>query len=151
MLNECSEAYMQQLKQYVIDVVEAEKGNLPGATRMKNKFTWDIIRVASKKAMRQIFQEFEKFLSMTSLEYSHPEATSFRIRPHPKSHTSMSGVAKIIVSIDLQKNDNIVQRVKNRNYIIEVSLHGENDNYLSSTYLGYHKGNHIRFFDKRRF
>ena len=151
MLKECSEEYINKIRQYVLDVVEAEKGNLPGAKKMEDRFTWEIIKVASKKAMKDIYAEFEKILSLTKLEYTEPEGTSFRIIPPETSHTFQSGVAKIIVSIDLQRNDNIVRRVKNKDYIIEVSLHGEKENYLSSTYLGYYRNNYIRFFDSENF
>lgn len=60
MLKESKEAYLNRLKQYVFDVVEAEKRNLPGAKKMKDKITWDIIQVASNKAMKHIYEEFEK-------------------------------------------------------------------------------------------
>ena len=61
------------------------------------------------------------------------------------------GIRKISVCINLETNSNILERIKNKNFCVEVSIHDNEDNYLGWEEKNYTKKNYIKFFDSENF
>jgi hypothetical protein len=114
--------FMKRIADYHRQVFESEKKEIPGGDILPNSASWDIVRKSAIKAMNDIFSPFVEPMNQMNLVYSNPEGTSFRIAPIPGSFAYRRGVEKIIVSIDLRKNTNILSRVTSKDYIIEVSI-----------------------------
>jgi len=140
-----------QFMRYRAKVIGGEKNKIPGGSKLPENITWKIVSRASKNAIDQIFQEYEKVLSNSNLDYTKPVGTSFRIYPPENSCIYLMGIRKIIVSMNLIRNNGILDRLKDKNYIIEISLNDSNEKYLISDILGYTRKNCFREFEEGNF
>jgi len=147
----CPNREKQIISSYVDNVLQLQKNNIPSSSKLKRNVNWNIIKTATKKSINCIFSEFEKILLQTGLEYTPTSNSSFQIFIPENTHTYSTGVRKIIISLDLMKNDNILHRIKNREFVIEVSIHNENNNYMTSDFLSYSKQDYIKYFDSKDF
>lgn len=136
---------------YVKKIIDTERHKMPGGKIMREKYVWDIIRKSALKCIGKIFRHYEELLKNTSLDYTKPEGTSFRIFLPDSSFGRLAGINSIVVSIDLLKNQDILKRVKNSHFVIEVSIHDSEGYYLSSNQLGYTRKDHVKFFDNLDF
>lgn len=148
---ESNEDFMNRVNNYHKQVLDTEKEELPGGKLLKDKFSWDIIKKSATAAINDVFNPFGEILVNLDLLYTVPEGTSFRISPPENSFAYKSGVRKIIVSIDLRKNNNILSRVTSKNYVIEVSIHDDRENYLYNHHLDYTKQCYIKEFTEPNF
>ncbi len=140
-----------QFIRYRDKVITGEQDKIPGGSNLPENITWKIVSRASKNAIDQIFQEYEKVLSNSNLDYTKPVGTSFRIYPPQNSCIYLMGIRKIIVSMNLIRNDGILDRLRDKNYIIEISLNDSNEKYLISDILGYTRKNCFREFEEENF
>jgi len=141
----------ESFKRYVSKVVYTEKCNIPGGKKLPDNVTWNIVKKASKNAFLQIYKEYSKFLNNSSLEYTKPTGTSFRIYPPENSCIYFMGVRKIIISLNLIKNDDILRRLREKDYIIEISINDSSEKYLESDILGYTKDSFFKEFNCKNF
>ena len=148
---ETNEDFINRVNEYHSEIFYTEKNEIPHASKLKNKVSWDIIKKSSAKAIKDVFSSFSEPLGHLPLEHSRPEGTSFRIFPLSGSFAYRCGVRKIIVSMDLRKNSNILSRVSSKNYVIEVSIHDHSENYIYNDKLGYTKHCYIKEFDNTDF
>ena len=150
-LYETNEDFANRVNNYHQEVLNTEKEELPGGKLLKDKFSWDIIRKSAAAAINDVFSHFREVLVNLDLSYTAPEGTSFRISPPVNSFAYASGVRKIIVSMDLRKNNNILSRVTSKDYVIEVSIHDDRENYLYNHNLKYTKQCYIKEFTEHSF
>ena len=151
MISTKQKAPSEQFTRYRAKVILGERSKIPGGSNLPENITWKIVSRASKNAIDQIFQEYVKVLSNSNLDYTKPTGTSFRIYPPENSCIYLMGVQKIIVSMNLIRNDGILDRLKDKNYIIEISLNDSNEKYLVSDILGYTKTSCFREFEGENF
>ncbi len=148
---ESNEDFVNRVNNYHKEVLDTEKEELPGGKLLKDKFSWDIVKKSATVAINDVFSHFNEALKNLDLSYTAPEGTSFRIVPPQRSFAYRSGVRKIIVSMDLRKNNNILSRSSIKNYVIEVSIHDDRENYLHNHHLNYTKECYIREFSDPNF
>ena len=121
---------------------------------MKNvneKIAWTIIQKAGLKAIKLIYDEFLQNLRNTNIVLQEPGGSSFRIVVPEQTSAYCIGIRKISVCINLETNSNILERIKNKNFCVEVSIHDNEDNYLGWEEKNYTKKNYIKFFDSENF
>ena len=150
-LFESKEAFVNRHREYVRNILDREKCLIPCGNNVKETISWNIIKKAGSKAIGDIFNTFYQALQQCDLEYIKPVGTSFRILPHKNSYIYMKGISKIIISIDLRKNDNVLVRTKNREYVVEVSIHDMAENYACCEPAGYTKESYIKTFSNPDF
>ena len=148
---ESPEVFMNRCEMYCREVLDTEKTLIPAGKKLDENFSWDIVKKAATKAINDVFNIFEESLSQSNVKYTTPVGTSFRISPVEGSFLYMIGIKKIIISMDLRKNKNMLSRSSKKEYVVEVSLHDEKENYICSDVIGYSKGQHVKTFDNPDF
>tara|TARA_R110001592_G_scaffold18816_9_gene77690 strand:- start:526 stop:1071 length:546 start_codon:yes stop_codon:yes gene_type:complete len=150
-LFETDEQFLERHKAYVRGVLDREKGLMPCGHKIKETTSWSIIKRSGGKAIGDVFSVFYKVLQNIDLEYTKPLGTSFRIIPPKNSFIYIEGISKIIISMDLRKNEDILKRTSKKEYIVEVSIHDMKENYGCCDKMGYTKNSYIKIFDNTDF
>ena len=71
--------------------------------------------------------------------------------PPKNSFIYVEGISKIIISMDLRKNEDVLRRTSTKEYIVEVSIHDMKENYVCCHRLGYTKNSYIKIFNNPDF
>ena len=96
-------------------------------------------------------EEFKTLLKETNIDMTEPSASSFRILVPERLTPYYMGIRKICICINLETNTNILERLRDRRFILEVSIHDEEENYLGWKEKGYTKDRYIKFFEEENF
>ena len=150
-LFETNEQFVTRHRAYVRCILDREKNLIPYGHKIKETISWSIIKKAGSKAIGDVFNVFYQVLQNIDLEYTKPIGTSFRIIPPKNSFIYVEGISKIIISMDLRKNENVLKRTSTKEYIVEVSIHDMKENYACCHQLGYTKNSYIKIFDNTDF
>ena len=145
------EIYSQKLEQYILDSIENQKSSCSCMKNVNEKVAWSIIQKAGLKAINFIYNEFVDNLTHTDITFEEPGGSSFRILVPKQTTAYLMGIRKISVCINLETNNNILERIKNKNFCVEVGIHDNQDNYLGWEEKNYTKKNYIKFFDSDNF
>lgn len=141
------ELYSEKLGQYIINSIDNQKGSSSCMKNVNEKIAWTIIQKAGLKAINLIYREFAENLRNTEIIVQEPGGSSFRIVVPEQTTAYSIGIRKISVCINLQTNNNILERIKNKKFCVEVGIHDNQDNYLGWEEKNYTKKNYIKFFD----
>ena len=150
-LLETNEEFLNRHRAYVRGVLKTEKDLMPCGHKIKESVSWDIIKKAGKKCIGDVFNVFYEVLKNLDLEYTKPLGTSFRIMPPKKSFLYIQGIRKIIISMDLRKNEGILKRTSTKEYIVELSIHDMKENYACCELIDYTMSSYIKIFDNTNF
>mgnify|MGYP003648211207 CR=1 FL=1 len=149
--SENPEVFKNRCEMYCREVLDTEKTLMPAGKKLNENFSWDIVKKSAAKAINDVFNIFHENLSHSEVQYTTPVGTSFRVTPVEGSFLYMIGIKKIIISMDLRKNKNMLLRSSKKEYVVEVSIHDEKENYICSDVIGYSKGKHVKKFDNPDF
>ena len=127
---ERNELSIREIEQYKSNAVENQKESVGCMKNASSPLAWSIIKKAGFKAIDSIFQELKTLLKETNIDITEPSASSFRILVPERLTPYYMGIRKICICINLETNTNILERLRDRRFILEVSIHDEEENYL---------------------
>ena len=143
--------YAVKTEEYIVNSIENQKNSSNFMNNVNEKVAWNIIHTAGLKAISFIFKEFSLNLRDTPILLQEPSGSSFRIIVPENTSAYYIGIRKICICINLETNTDILQRIKNKNFSVEVSIHDNEENYLGWEEKNYTKKNYIKNFDSDDF